>query len=238
MDIGTAFTYVFDDEDWIKKIAIGGGLYLLALPLMFVVVGIALMFPILGYMIQTLKNVRDGHQRPLPEWTNFGDLFMSGLMVFIIGLAYNIPAILLSCLSLPLQFAMNPEFVDESMLAVLGILVFCMSCLQVAVSIFLNALLPAAYIRYAMTDSIGSAFQIGAIFSFVSNNIGDYIITILLTWVAGIVSGFGIILCCIGLFFTSFWSILVGANLYGQLAQRMDGGGKEVFGTSDFAPAQ
>ena len=42
MDIGSAFTYVFDDEDWIKKVAIGGGVTILAFVLSFVLIGVAL----------------------------------------------------------------------------------------------------------------------------------------------------------------------------------------------------
>ena len=32
MDIGSAFTFMFDDEEWIKKIAIGGGIILNLMP--------------------------------------------------------------------------------------------------------------------------------------------------------------------------------------------------------------
>ena len=29
MDVGKSFTYMFEDKDWLKKIAIGGGILLL-----------------------------------------------------------------------------------------------------------------------------------------------------------------------------------------------------------------
>ena len=81
MDIGSAFTYMFDDQDWLKKIAIGGGITLGAIILLPILVGLALFLPLSGYMLETLKNVRDGRPTPLPEWANFGDLFSKGLMV-------------------------------------------------------------------------------------------------------------------------------------------------------------
>jgi hypothetical protein len=84
-------------------------------------------------------------------------------------------------------------------------------------------LLPAGLIRYAQYDSLGSAFQFGEIFSFISSNIGDYIIVVLLTWVAQFIAGFGVILCLIGVVFTGFWAILVTGNLYGQLARKAAG---------------
>jgi hypothetical protein len=220
MDIGSAFTYMFDDQDWIKKIAIGGGITLVALILTPILIGLALFLPLSGYMLETLKNVRDGRPTPLPEWVNFGDLFSKGLMIFVIYLVYNIPAILFSCISGGISAATANPDIDQDVVAMLGIVSACASCLQVIVSLIGNALLPAAIIRYAEFGSLGAAFQFGEIFNFIRNNIGDYIIVVLLSWVAGLIAAFGLILCVIGVFFTGFWSILVTANLYGQLARK------------------
>lgn len=223
MDIGSAFTYMFDDQDWIKKIAIGGGIMLAALILTPILVGLALFLPLSGYMIDTLKNVRDGRPTPLPEWTNFGDLFSKGLMVFVIYLVYNLPSILLTCVTIGISAATASPDLDPDVASMLGIVSACTNCVQFIVSLLSNALLPAALIRYAQFDSLGAAFQFGEIFNFIKNNIGDYVIVVLLGWVAGLVAGFGVILCIIGVFFTFFWSTLVLANLYGQLARKASG---------------
>ncbi len=228
MDIGSAFTYMFDDQDWIKKIAIGGGITLVALILTPVLIGLALFLPLSGYMLETLKNVRDGRATPLPEWTNFGDLFSKGLMIFVIGLVYNLPSIIFSCASAGINVAVTNPNIDSDVASTLGILSACISCVQVIVSLLGNALLPAAIIRYAEFGSLGSAFQFGEIFNFIKNNLGDYIIVVLLGWVAGLIAAFGLILCLIGIFFTGFWSILVSANLYGQLARKVSGSPQPV----------
>lgn len=222
MDIGSAFTFMFDDQDWIKKIAIGGGITLAGVILSPILIGLALFLPISGYMLETIKNVRDGRPVPLPEWTDFGALFTKGLMVFVIGLVYSIPAIVLYCITFGAQFAVQDANSDVAgaMAVVLG----CLACLQILFGLLATALLPAGLIRYAESDSLGAAFQFGEIFRFISNNIGDYIIVVLLTWVAQFVAGFGVILCVIGVFFTGFWAILVTANLYGQLARKAAGG--------------
>ena len=218
MDIGSAFTYMFDDQDWIKKIAIGGGITLGALILSPILIGIALFLPLSGYMLETLKNVRDGQATPLPEWTDFGSLFSKGLMVFVIGLVYNIPALLVACASGGIN-ALAPQL-DSDMAEAIVIVAGCLSCVQILLSLLGNALLPAAMIRYAQYDTLGSAFQFGEVFSFITSNIGDYIIVVLLGWVASLVAGFGLILCVIGVLFTGFWALLVTANLYGQLARK------------------
>ena len=75
MDIGSAFTFMFDDEEWIKKMAIGGGIALVAAILSPILIGFVLFLPLGGYMLETLKVVRDG-QTKLPEWSDFGNLFV------------------------------------------------------------------------------------------------------------------------------------------------------------------
>lgn len=223
MDIGSAFTYMFDDQDWIKKIAIGGGIVLGALILSPILIGLALLLPINGYMLETLKNVRDGRPTPLPEWSNFGDLFVKGLMVFIVGLVYTLPALLFACgstLTNPqVLVAIVPE-IDPDVVNSLSIISTCLSCIQFIFSILGSALVPAGLIRYAQYGTLGAAFQFGEIFSFIRNNIGDYIIVFLLSFVANLIAVFGIILCIVGVLFTGFWSVLVNANLYGQLARK------------------
>ncbi|MBN1995102.1 MAG: DUF4013 domain-containing protein [Anaerolineae bacterium] len=219
MDIGSAFTFMFDDEEWVKKLAIGGGIALVGAILSPILIGLVLFLPLGGYMLETLKNVRDG-QTKLPEWSDFGKLFMKGLMVFLIGLIYNIPALLVACLGGGVNAAVAQPDLDANVVQALGVVSVCLSCFQIILSLLATVIMPAALIRYAQYDTFGSAFQIGEIFSFIMGHIGNYIVAILLTWVASLLAGLGIILCVVGVFFTFFWSILVSANLYGQIAKQ------------------
>ena len=218
MDIGSAFTFAFDDQDWIKKLAIGGVILLFAVPLSIVLVGLALFLPVFGYMLEVIKNVRDGQPTPLPEWDDFGSLFSKGLMVFVIVLAYNIPAILVACASAGVNLGVDQ--VDSDVAGSLAFAVICLNCVQVILSIGASLLFPAGIIRYARQDTLAAAFQFREIFKLIRENIGDYVIAVLLSWVAGLVAGLGIIICGIGIFFTYFWSLLVSANLYGQFARK------------------
>lgn len=220
MDIGSAFTYMFDDSEWIKKLAIGGGIMLAGLILAPILVGLLLFLPLSGYMIATLRNVRDGAPTPLPEWTDFGGLFKTGLMVFLIGLVYYIPVILISCVSGMVQAIPAAAEMDSDAASAFAIIALCLNCFQFLISLLVGIITPAAIIRYAQYDNFAAAFQFGEIINFIKANIGDYIIVILLSWVAGMVAGFGLILCLIGVFFTIFWSYLVAGNLYGQLARK------------------
>jgi hypothetical protein len=220
MDIGSAFTFMFDDEAWVKKLAIGGGIIISGLIFSPILIGLALLLVINGYMLQTLKNVRDGKPIPLPEWRDFGDLFSKGLMVLVIWFVYHLPALIFLCLS----SATNPIMVSQWGIGsettdTLSYIYFCSLCLEFTLFFLGSVIFPAALIRYAQYDTVGSAFHFREIFSFISNNTGDYIIVILLKMVAGLIASFGFMLCFVGIFFAGFWSTLVGANLYGQLAK-------------------
>jgi MFS family permease len=219
MDIGSAFTFMFDDEEWMKKLAIGGVIALVGTILSPILVGIVLFLPLGGYMLETLKNVRDG-QTKLPEWDDFGNLFMKGLMIFLIVLIYNIPVYILACLSGGMNFAMAQPDLDEGVIQALTVLAGCFSCVQFLLSLLIGIIVPAAFIRYAQYNTFGSAFQFGEIFAFAAGNFGSYIVAVLLSWVASLLAVFGIILCVVGVFFTFFWSMLVSANLYGQVAKQ------------------
>ena len=50
MDFGKAFTFAFDDKEWVTKLLIGGILSLIPIVNLVVV----------GYTLKTLKNVADG----------------------------------------------------------------------------------------------------------------------------------------------------------------------------------
>ncbi|PWH20913.1 MAG: hypothetical protein DDG58_00470, partial [Ardenticatenia bacterium] len=84
MDIGIAFSYMFQDRDWLKKILIGGVISLIPI----------VNFAALGYVVQLVRNVRDGQDLPLPEWDQFGEYFVSGLYLFLVYVVYAIPIIL------------------------------------------------------------------------------------------------------------------------------------------------
>ncbi len=218
MDIGSAFTFMFDDEEWVKKLAIGGGIAFAATILSSVVVGLVLFFPLFGYMLETIKSVRDG-QTQLPEWTDFGGLFVKGLMFFLISLVYSVPILLIACIFGGIFALTGQADIDEG---VLTAIMSCFYCLILIVGLLIGIVLPAGIIRYVQFETFGSAFQFGEIFNFIKNNIGNYIIAILLIFVAQLLAQFGVILCVVGVFFTFFWSMLVQANLYGQLAREVN----------------
>jgi hypothetical protein len=197
---------MFKDENWIKKILIGG------------VVGFIpiVNFAAIGYMIQIIRNVRDGQSLPLPEWDEFGKYFVDGLWIFLIFLVWAIPIILVGCLQ-GVGTAVVADASEDAANA-LGVVSVCFTCVIVLWSLVIAAVSPAIMVRFAEVGEFMAGFRFSEIFDIIRANVGNYIIVILLIWVAGLIASLGVILCVIGVIFTQFWSYLVAGNLVGQLA--------------------
>jgi hypothetical protein len=211
MDIGSAFTYMFEDENWIKKILIGGIVSLIPI----------VNFAALGYVVQVIRNVRDGRAVPLPEWDQFGEYFKSGLFLGLIYLVYLIPIFILSCVQGAVP-ALLESAGGEDIATVLSIVLGCVSCLMGVWGLLVGIMFPAIMVRFADVGTFGSGFQFGDILAIIKANIGSYIIVLLLSWVAsGIIAPLGLILCVVGVIFTVFWAYLVTGNLVGQYAAQI-----------------
>jgi hypothetical protein len=226
MDIGKAFTYVTEDPNWIMKILIGGLVSLVPI----------VNFAALGYMVTTLKNVADGQPQPLPEWGNFGDHFMKGLYVFVGYLIYFAPALIVYCCvsvvgtlaggALGSTGSAAGRDAASALGGVMGIVVICLYCVMMLFFLVAGVLFPAALVRFATSQNQLSLFwDFRGTFELVSKNVGNYVMAVLIALVAGFLAGFGVILCFVGVVFTSFWSQLVTANVLGQFWRASQGQG-------------
>jgi hypothetical protein len=196
---------MFQDEDWIKKIVIGGIVGLIPI----------VNFAAIGYMIQVVRNVRAGQPLPLPEWDQFGQYFMDGLWIFLIVLVWSIPALLVACL----QAIGGAAVANNDQLAnTYGIVSVCFSCLIALWSLVVAIFVPAILIRFAEVGDFMAGFRFSELFDFISANVGSYVIVLILMWVASLIASLGVILCVIGVIFTQFWAYLVSGHLLGQLA--------------------
>ena len=182
MDIGGAFSYVFEDEDWIVKILLGAAIMLIP---------IFGQLALSGYGIAILRNVKAGKPRPLPAWSNLGDFFMDGLMFWVIRLVYGIPVFILLC---PIMFVgVLPAFGAENedlltiQAGVSGVVIVGISCLIVLYSILVGLMMPVGQIHCAETREIGACLRFGEMFRFLFSNIGPVIVTQLVIWAASVI---------------------------------------------------
>ena len=91
MDIAKGLTFITEDEEYIRKLAIGVGLILISSLLSIVLVGILGFFILAGYGLRLLENVRDGVEKPLPEWDDWGGDLSRGFKYMIVTIIWAIP---------------------------------------------------------------------------------------------------------------------------------------------------
>lgn len=225
MDFGKAFMFMFEDEEWLKKLGIGTALGLLMLILIPTV--ILWVFPfiaLLGYSLVTLRNVMNGVERPLPEWEDWGEFFGLGFKIFAATFIWALPIILLT-----LPLGIGSAFIDQSGGAEgIGIaMVLCGSCLVLLWGLFITLLTPALYVRIAATGRFAAAFEFGSLFAFTRDNLGNVIVALLLLIVVGLIASavamLGVIALFVGLLitipFATLWQYLVQAHLFGQIGR-------------------
>lgn len=218
MDIGKSFSYVFEDQQWLKKVLIGGIINLIPI----------VNFAATGYWLEETKRVYEGRDLPLPEWDNFGGYFMKGLVTVVATLIYSIPAILVYCcafLILPLVSGGTTSGGQRSggggtLESIAGIAFACAGCLIALYALALLFYLPAVFVRYATTEQFGTFFQFGPAWQLIQTNIGGYVLAVVVFLIAAIIASIvGGIACGIGAAFTGFWASLVGAYLFGNFAK-------------------
>ncbi|MFO7919096.1 MAG: DUF4013 domain-containing protein [Anaerolineae bacterium] len=215
MDIGRAFTYMFDDEKWVEKLVIGG---LLVLASIIPVVNLFTGLVVVGYTLRILRRVSRGEELPLPQWDDWGGDWVRGLMVALGSLIYALPILILTGFSSVIGAIGGYEASGRAMEGVAGICTAVTSCLSALWGLVMAFVFPAALINYAKEEEFASFFHFGEIFRFIGDNLGDYIVAVLLLIVARLVGGLGVIVCGIGVFFTGFWAALVGVHLLGQVS--------------------
>jgi hypothetical protein len=208
MDISESLGFVLEDEDWLNKVLPGGVIGLIPL------VNLATV----GYCLRTMKNVAAGHRHPLPAWDRLGDDLVTGAKVTAGCAIYALPLILLGAVTAGVS-ALGAETGSPD--AIRGIVQLCLSglaCLTGVYALLLGLWLPAAVVRYAQSGLFASLFQFGDIWGFIAHNLGGYIVTLLVAWVAGLAALLiGSVFCLVGVAFTALIAGLIHAHLLGQL---------------------
>jgi hypothetical protein len=169
--IGESFEYAKEAvmEKWTKWI-------LLAIPFMTT-----------GYSIQVYKGIK-----PAPEVNDWVANFIDGIKLFIVGLIYAIPLIILAAIFfigviLAIVGAGSAQDASGIVMGAIGA-AFIGIVLFVIFLIAILLLLPIAYVRFARTDSFGEAFNISAILAHIGK-IGwvSYIIALIVGCIALII---------------------------------------------------
>jgi len=133
----------------------------------------------MGYHLRCAKSAMS-KDYSMPEWTNWGQLFMKGLMSAVIGIIYVIP---LGVLAISfIGAAVLAGLANESMLASLGAI--GVGGIIVTVVAFVTFyLLPLAILSFVEEDKFGAAFALGKITGKAKN------MQYLTTWIVAVIYG-------------------------------------------------
>jgi hypothetical protein len=202
MDFGLAFSYVFEDEEWIKKIVITAIISLIPF------IG---QIALLGWSVEIARRVIRSDATPLPDWSDFGGLLTLGLKAFVVSFVFALPLVFISIPS-----ALLDTVSSDSGEAILTFFIFCISCFALLYGLALAFFLPAAFGELAATDNLGASFNIGKVFGHIRAAPSGYLLTFLGIIVSGFLASFGIILCFVGIIFTATYAYAVQGHFYGQ----------------------
>ncbi len=204
MNYSRAFSYVFEDKNWLSKILIAGLISLIP------VVG---QIYLCGWMIEIVRRVKAGRIDILPT-THFSYFLTLGLKMIVVTLIYSIPVIIVSGI---LQLIVSAGNTDDSAFTIFFAGIGCIGgILSLVLQIAIALLTTYGIIKLAETDQIKACLDFNDAFQCIKANIGTFIIVELLSIVAGLIQAAGIIVC-IGFIFTVPYGVAITGHLVGQL---------------------
>jgi hypothetical protein len=171
MNLSKALSYMFEDKQWASKLGISA----------LVSIVPVLNFAWLGYQIEVMRRVMKGDPLPLPGWEDFGKKFMDGLLLFLAGLIYALPVILL--IGVPLAIMIVPAILAgnngnqdlvNGFLAAGGVLAVGLMCLLLLYGLALSVAYPAIYVEYAKKGTFAACFNFKDILAQIKKNAGAF----------------------------------------------------------------
>ena len=219
MDIGRAFNFVFEDDEWVKKILIGGAILLIPF------VGFLIAY---GFMIEVARRAFHGTAiDEFPEWDDIGGYLSRGFFFWLATFLWVLPFILLFMCGFLIVILLGVGTGEEAVIGVSIVLFYLVLIPMIfLLSIAAAVITPVLLGRYAYHQRFGAMFEFSEIIADV-RRIG-LAPMVLLTGVylaAGYLGQFGIILCFIGVVFTTFYGNVAAAHAAGQtyrLAQGLE----------------
>jgi len=206
MNFGLAFSYVFNDEQWFKKVA---------LPALCGLIPVIGPFIVAGWGFKATKNVMEGNEEnALPDLA-FGADLGRGFMATLIGLIYSLPVAIIGSISGGLfGFGGNQ---DQTWMIILYIIGGCFGLIGLLLAVLIALMGVAAIANYVAKGKFGAAFNFKEIFGMLKKSFVSWLLTILgLILATSIIAPLGGIVCGIGALLTGAYGTAFFSHLLGQ----------------------
>lgn len=211
MDFGRAFTYAFQDPDWLKKVGLAAVIFLI--PVIGPIV-------VMGWGLEITRRVIQQESELLPAWDQFSEYLPKGFQAFVVSLAYSLPAILIVIcgqLANVGVIAGASESNSDTMATVAIVVMSCTYCLFAILLFIAGLMIPAANGLLATNGNLGAAFRFNEVLSLVRAAPGQYILMNLAVGAANLLlAPLGSIICLVGVYLTAAYSLTLSAHLTGQ----------------------
>lgn len=206
MQFGKAFTFVFEDPDWFKKVLIA------ALVGLIPIIG---QFVLVGWALETTRRVIRRQPGGLPD-LDFGAQLGLGFQSFVIFLVYSIPAMIIYLPVFVIPFVFGENTSSDLAATAVTLAMVCCTGLLALYGLLMMVMIPAAHGNFIAQGRLGAAFNFSQVFALLRAAPGAYLMVLLGGLVAGFIAPLGSIACGIGVILTSAYAILISSHLYGQ----------------------
>jgi hypothetical protein len=190
--IGTAspmdtFKFPFSDPRWIHKILIGFLLVLASL-----IIPVAPSFFLVGYQYKISRRIiKEDGIAALPEWDDWGDLFVTGFKYWAASIIYNLPTAICMLIAYSLMilpaFFLSGSMIDSrgnGMMPGMSIFLIFLSYpflgLGILLSLLTGIITPPALMHLVDKGSFEAAFHIKTWWKIFRANLGGFVISFLL----------------------------------------------------------
>jgi hypothetical protein len=191
---GDAFPFPFRSPGWLGTIVLQG---------LILIIPIIGQISLLGWMLLTVDNLREGRQELAPA----GFHLSRGIRLFGVELVYGIVlAIIPSILATIGASIMQQGNSAGAALVALG------NLLSLAVGLLFAFLLPAL-ILITYERGFSAALDVGAVWRLATADVSNTIIAALLIFVTHLIAAVGLVLCFVGIYFTSVYAYGVTAGI-------------------------
>lgn len=208
IDIGRAFSFMFEEDDWITK-------FFIAVVMLFLGFLILPGLIVQGYVIEIIRRVGRDRAPVLPAWDDWGKYLGEGFMAVVAQFIYALPLLIPFCCIYAIVIAVASDESGD----VAGGVVLLMCCFMIVAflaAIPLALVYYAGLVRYADTGRFNAFFQFGQLWATVRDNLNLYGLGFLVIVGSSIIGSFVP-------FLGNAWAYLVSGHVLGQLL-RFQGG--------------
>lgn len=172
LDLKENIVFPFSDPSWITKT-------LIATVCQFLFFTVP---AVMGYQLSIIRQTANGEDSKLPEFSNFGALWMRGLVVFLVGmLLFGLPTTAVVGMTIGGALAFGQDGAGLAVLIGMGAIgLLSLVCLALAF------LMPAMMLRYAMTEQVSAFFDFSTAIGDIKAGFVDYLVIVLFPVVASL----------------------------------------------------